>query len=79
IVEVVDSKTIVIRVNENALDGNEYCVDLYNLNKYMRSNQNTCQNQRTIVNEGDIIEVGDILADGTAVDTGELALGQNMR
>lgn len=79
IVEIVDSKTIVIRVNENALDGNEYCVDLYNLNKYMRSNQNTCQNQRTIVNEGDIIEVGDILADGTAVDTGELALGQNMR
>lgn len=79
IVELVDSKRIVIRVNENQLNENEYCVDLYNLKKYMRSNQNTCQNQRTIVKEGDKIEVGDILADGTAVDTGDLALGQNMR
>ncbi|CAA3706548.1 DNA-directed RNA polymerase subunit beta [Candidatus Portiera aleyrodidarum] len=79
IVEVVDAKRIVIRVNEKELNENEYCVDIYNLKKYMRSNQNTCQNQRTIVNEGDKIEVGDILADGTAVDTGDLALGQNMR
>ncbi|CAA3705527.1 DNA-directed RNA polymerase subunit beta [Candidatus Portiera aleyrodidarum] len=79
IVEVVDSKRIVIRVSEKELNENEYCVDLYNLKKYMRSNQNTCQNQRTIVNEGDKIEAGDILADGTAVDTGDLALGQNMR
>ncbi|CEI58709.1 DNA-directed RNA polymerase subunit beta [Candidatus Portiera aleyrodidarum] len=79
IVEFVDAKRIVIRVNEKEIKENEICVDIYNLKKYMRSNQNTCQNQRTIVNEGDKIKVGDILADGTAVETGDLALGQNMR
>ena len=54
-------------------------IDIYNLIKYTRSNQNTCINQRVIVNEGDEIERGDILADGPSTDLGELALGQNMR
>jgi DNA-directed RNA polymerase subunit beta len=54
-------------------------VDIYNLTKYKRSNQNTCINQRPIVKVGDRIDRGDILADGPSVDMGELALGQNMR
>src|SRR5690606_35360914 len=54
-------------------------VDIYNLIKYTRSNQNTCINQRPIVNMGDVVARGDILADGPSVDMGELALGQNMR
>ena len=54
-------------------------VDIYNLTKYTRSNQNTCINQRPVVKEGDQIVRGDILADGPSVDMGELALGQNMR
>src|SRR5699024_6580776 len=54
-------------------------IDIYNLIKYTRSNQNTCINQRIIVNQGDEIASGDILADGPSTDLGELALGQNMR
>ena len=54
-------------------------VDIYNLTKYIRSNQNTCINQRPIVMKGDDIARGDILADGPSIDLGELALGQNMR
>ena len=54
-------------------------MDIYNLTKYTRSNQNTCINQRPIVREGDAVHRGDILADGPSVDLGELALGQNMR
>ena len=54
-------------------------VDIYNLTKYTRSNQNTCINQRSIVNPGDIVKPGDVMADGPSVDMGELALGQNMR
>ena len=54
-------------------------VDIYNLTKYTRSNQNTCINQRPIVKPGDVVARGDILADGPSVDLGELALGQNMR
>ncbi|MEP1595719.1 MAG: DNA-directed RNA polymerase subunit beta, partial [Halieaceae bacterium] len=54
-------------------------VDIYNLTKYTRSNQNTCINQRPIVSEGDAVQRGDILADGPSIDMGELALGQNMR
>ena len=54
-------------------------VDIYNLTKYTRSNQNTCINQRPIVNAGDVVAIGDVLADGPSIDTGELALGQNMR
>ncbi len=54
-------------------------MDIYNLTKYTRSNQNTCINQRPIVKQGDAIARGDILADGPSIDMGELALGQNMR
>lgn len=78
-VDSVDAKRIVIRVNEEEIIGGEAGVDIYNLTKYVRSNQNTCQNQRPIVQPGDMISCGDILADGTSVDMGDLALGQNMR
>ncbi|WP_027349289.1 DNA-directed RNA polymerase subunit beta [Halotalea alkalilenta] len=78
-VDSVDAKRIVIRVDENEVVGGEAGVDIYNLTKYVRSNQNTCQNQRPIVRPGDQVARGDILADGTSVDTGDLALGQNMR
>ncbi|PVV17504.1 MAG: DNA-directed RNA polymerase subunit beta, partial [gamma proteobacterium symbiont of Ctena orbiculata] len=54
-------------------------VDIYNLTKYTRSNQNTCINQRPLVNVGDVIARGDVLADGPSTDLGELALGQNLR
>jgi DNA-directed RNA polymerase subunit beta len=54
-------------------------VDIYNLIKYTRSNQNTCINQRPLVKTGDIITRGDVMADGPSTDMGELALGQNMR
>ncbi len=54
-------------------------VDIYNLTKYTRSNQNTCINQRPLVKVGDVVARGDILADGPSTDLGELALGQNMR
>src|SRR6476659_5732425 len=53
-------------------------VDIYNLTKYTRSNQNTCINQRPLVNAGDNIARGDVLADGPSTDLGELALGQNL-
>lgn len=78
-VDSVDAKRIVIRVNDDELTGGEAGVDIYNLTKYVRSNQNTCQNQRPVVRPGDQVARGDILADGTSVDTGDLALGQNMR
>ncbi|WP_101760305.1 DNA-directed RNA polymerase subunit beta [Oceanicoccus sp. KOV_DT_Chl] len=79
IVDSVDSGRIVVRVNNTEVEDGQPPVDIYNLTKYTRSNQNTCINQRPIVKEGDMIERGDILADGPSVDLGELALGQNMR
>jgi DNA-directed RNA polymerase subunit beta len=79
VVDSVDASRIVVRVNDKEAGDNEAPVDIYNLTKYTRSNQNTCINQRSIVREGDVIERGDILADGPSVDLGELALGQNMR
>ena len=54
-------------------------VDIYNLTKYTRSNQNTCINQKPLVKAGDMISKQDVLADGPSVDIGELALGQNIR
>lgn len=74
-----DAGRIVVRVNESEITAGETGVDIYNLIKYMRSNQNTCINQRVIVRTGDIIGAGDVLADGPSTDLGELALGQNMR
>lgn len=79
LIESVDASRIVVRVNEDELVAGEAGVDIYNLTKYTRSNQNTCINQRSIVNPGDTVKVGDVMADGPSVDMGELALGQNMR
>lgn len=79
VIEDVDASRIVIRVNEEEMQAGEAGIDIYNLVKYTRSNQNTCINQRIIVNQGDAVATGDILADGPSTDLGELALGQNMR
>jgi DNA-directed RNA polymerase subunit beta len=77
--ESVDASRIVVKVNEDETGAGEAGVDIYNLTKYTRSNQNTCINQRPVVKSGDSIERGDIMADGPSVDLGELALGQNFR
>ncbi|TQV85518.1 DNA-directed RNA polymerase subunit beta [Aliikangiella coralliicola] len=79
VIEFVDASRIVVRVNDDETIGGEAGVDIYNLTKYTRSNQNTCINQRPIVNVGDKIGRGDVLADGPSTDLGELALGQNMK
>ena len=79
IVDSVDASRIVIRVNDDETTAGESGVDIYNLTKYTRSNQNTCINQRPLVTPGITIERGDVLADGPSTDLGELALGQNMR
>ncbi len=79
VVESADAARIVVRVAEQEVAAGDAGVDIYNLVKYTRSNQNTCINQRTIVQKGDVVARGDILADGPSVDLGELALGQNMR
>jgi DNA-directed RNA polymerase subunit beta len=75
IVEMVDASRVVVRTTD-AKDG--LGVDIYNLIKYSRSNQNTCINQKVLVKVGDKVAVGDVLADGPSTDLGELALGQNM-
>jgi DNA-directed RNA polymerase subunit beta len=77
-VDSVDAARIVVRVNDDETAPGEPGVDIYNLTKYTRSNQNTCINQRPLVNPGDQIARGDALADGSSTDMGELALGQNM-
>ncbi|VAW49108.1 DNA-directed RNA polymerase beta subunit [hydrothermal vent metagenome] len=74
-----DASRIVVRVSEAEIKDGESGVDIYNLIKYQRSNQNTCINQKPIVKKGDAIKRGDVLADGPSTDLGELALGQNMR
>jgi DNA-directed RNA polymerase subunit beta len=79
VIDSADASRIVVRVNQKDVGVDEAPVDIYNLTKYTRSNQNTCINQRPLVKEGDAIERGDILADGPSIDLGELALGQNMR
>jgi DNA-directed RNA polymerase subunit beta len=77
-VDSVDASRIVVRVNDDETDASESGVDIYNLTKYTRSNQNTCINQRPLVNSGNSIAKGDVLADGPSTDMGELALGQNL-
>ncbi|MCP5137298.1 MAG: DNA-directed RNA polymerase subunit beta [Gammaproteobacteria bacterium] len=77
-VDSVDAARIVVRVNDDETMAGETGVDIYNLTKYTRSNQNTCINQRPLVKPGDVIARGDVLADGPSTDLGELALGQNM-
>jgi len=78
VVDYVDSNRIVVRVNDEEATAGEVGVDIYNLIKYTRSNQNTNINQRPIVKKGDLIARGDVVADGASTDLGELALGQNM-
>ena len=78
-IEFVDASRVVIRVNEDEMIAGEAGVDIYNLIKYTRSNQNTCINQKVLVKLGDKVGRGDVLADGPSTDGGELALGQNMR
>ena len=77
-VDSVDASRIVVRVNDDETTAAEPGVDIYNLTKYTRSNQNTCINQRPLVKSGDTIAAGDVLADGPSTDMGELALGQNL-
>lgn len=78
IVDSVDSSRIVVRVNEDETGSDDVGVDIYNLTKFTRSNQNTCINQRPLVEVGEKVERGDVLADGPSTDLGELALGQNL-
>ncbi len=77
-VDYVDAGRVVVRVNDDETVAGEVGVDIYNLVKYTRSNQNTNINQRPMVKVGDIIARGDVVADGASTDKGELALGQNM-
>ncbi len=78
LVDYVDANRIVVRVNDEEAQAGEVGVDIYNLIKYTRSNQNTNINQRPIVKRGDRLVAGDVVADGASTDLGELALGQNM-
>jgi len=78
VVDSVDAGRIVVRINDDETTVLESGVDIYNLTKYTRSNQNTCMNQRPLVNAGDQVARGDVLADGASTSLGELALGQNM-
>ncbi len=78
VIDYVDANRIVVRVNDDETVPGEVGVDIYNLVKYTRSNQNTNINQRPIVKVGDVIAKGDVVADGASTDLGELALGQNM-
>ena len=77
-IEFVDAGRIVVRVNDDETEAGIPGVDIYNLTKHTRSNQNTCINQRPLVRTGDTVARGDILADGPSTDMGELALGQNL-
>ncbi len=78
-VEAVDASRIVVKADLPATFADVASeVDIYNLVKYQRSNQNTCLNQKPIVRKGDHVNKGDVIADGPATETGELALGQNI-
>jgi DNA-directed RNA polymerase subunit beta len=79
VIDYVDAARIIVRVNDEETTAGEAGVDIYNLIKYTRSNQNTCISQSPLVKNGDKVSKGDILADGPSIDLGELALGQNMR
>ena len=78
VVDYIDASRIVVRVNDEETTAGEVGVDIYNLVKYTRSNQNTNINQRPLVRVGELIAKGDVVADGASTDMGELALGQNM-
>ena len=78
VVNAVDASRIVVKVNDKEVEFGDAGVDIYNLVKYTRSNQNTTINQRPLVSVGDRIASGDVLADGPSTDLGELALGRNI-
>ncbi|MCS6810086.1 MAG: DNA-directed RNA polymerase subunit beta, partial [Tepidimonas sp.] len=78
VVDYVDANRIVIRVNDDEAVAGEVGVDIYNLIKYQRSNQNTNIHQRPIVKKGERIHKGAVIADGASTDLGEIAIGQNM-
>ena len=78
VVEKVDSSRIIVRADNPNRNGGRSEVDIYNLIKYQRSNQNTCINQKPIVREGQRVVKGQIIADGPATQSGELALGRNV-
>ena len=78
VVDYVDATRVVIRVNDDEAQAGEVGVDIYNLIKYQRSNQNTNIHQRPIVKKGDKLAKGDVIADGASTDLGEIAIGQNM-
>jgi len=77
-VESVDASRIVVKIDDNEYDESGTGVDIYNLIKFARSNQNTCMNQRPVVKTGDKVKRSDVIADGPSTDMGELALGQNV-
>jgi DNA-directed RNA polymerase subunit beta len=78
VVESVDASRIVVKIDEGEIDEDGTGVDIYNLIKFARSNQNTCLNQKPIVKVGDRVSRGGIIADGPSTEWGELALGQNV-
>ncbi|MFO1318310.1 MAG: DNA-directed RNA polymerase subunit beta [Burkholderiales bacterium] len=78
LVDYVDASRIVVRVHDDETTAGDVGVDIYNLTKYTRSNQNTNINQRPVVRAGEVIARGDVIADGASTDMGELALGQNL-
>jgi DNA-directed RNA polymerase subunit beta len=78
IVESVDASRIVVKIDEEEYDETGTGVDIYNLIKFSRSNQNTCTNQKPVVHVGDHVKRGEIIADGPSTEMGELALGQNI-
>ncbi len=78
VVENVDSSRIVVRVKDEKIEGVDSNIDIYNLTKYQRSNQNTCINQKPLVRVGDYIKKEEVIADGLATELGELALGHNV-
>ncbi|AWH90719.1 DNA-directed RNA polymerase subunit beta [Buchnera aphidicola (Melanaphis sacchari)] len=79
IIQYVDASRIIIKVSEEETCSGEAGIDIYNLTKYTRSNQNTCINQKPCVQLNEKVNKNDVLADGPSTDLGELALGQNMR
>jgi len=78
VVESVDASRIVVKIDDSEYDESGTGVDIYNLIKFARSNQNTCMNQRPVVKTGDKVKRSDVIADGPSTDMGELALGQNV-
>jgi DNA-directed RNA polymerase subunit beta len=78
VIEGVDSTRIVVKADRPSGSHRDTGVDIYNLVKYQRSNQNTCINQRPIVIVGDHVKAGEVIADGPSTEMGELALGRNL-